>query len=43
MDPDDAIGCHGIRAPLGQYHYEFWCEDIFGQQSNTASVIITRE
>ncbi|HSF15057.1 MAG TPA: hypothetical protein VLK65_05855 [Vicinamibacteria bacterium] len=43
MDPDDAIGCHGFEAPPGPYHYEFWCEDVFGQQSNVASVTINRE
>lgn len=43
MDPDDDIGCHGINAPRGEYHYEFWCEDAFGQQSNVASVTIVRE
>jgi hypothetical protein len=43
MDPDDAIGCHGIGAPRGEYHYEFWCEDVYGQQSNVASVHIVRQ
>jgi hypothetical protein len=43
MDPDDAIGCHGIDAPPGEYHYTFWCEDIYGQRSNTASVTVVRE
>ncbi len=43
MDPDDAIGCHGVGAPPGDYHYEFWCEDVFGQQSNVASVTVTRQ
>lgn len=43
MDPDEDIGCHGIEAPLGEYHYEFWCEDNFGQQSNVAAVTIVRE
>jgi hypothetical protein len=42
MDPQDAIGCHGIGAPSGEYHYEFWCDDIYGQQSNVASVTVTR-
>jgi hypothetical protein len=42
MDPDDGIGCHGIGAPPGEYHYEFWCEDVFGQRSNVASVTVTR-
>ena len=43
MDADDDIGCHGSGAPRGEYHYEFWCEDVFGQQSNVASVTMTRE
>lgn len=43
MDPNDEIGCHGIRAPRGQYQYEFWCEDVYGQQSNVASVTIVRQ
>jgi len=43
MDPDEDIGCHGIEAPLGEYHYEFWCEDDFGQRSNVAAVTIVRE
>ena len=43
MDPDDDIGCHGINAPPGDYHYEFWCEDIYGQNSNVESVTITRQ
>jgi hypothetical protein len=42
MDPDEQIGCHGIGAPPGEFRYEFWCEDIHGQQSNTLSVIVTR-
>lgn len=42
MDPDDDIGCHGINAPRGEYHYEFWCDDVFGQQSNVASITIMR-
>jgi len=43
MDPDEDIGCHGIEAPPGEYRYEFWCEDVFGQQSNVAPVTIVRE
>jgi hypothetical protein len=43
MDPDQNIGCHGIGAPPGEYHYSFWCEDIHGQRSNTASLTITRQ
>jgi len=43
MDPDDDIGCHGTEAPRGEYHYEFWCEDVFGQRSNVSSVTIVRE
>lgn len=43
MDPDDAIGCHGVGAPPGDYDYEFWCEDIYGQRSNVASVMVTRQ
>lgn len=43
MDPDEAIGCHGTEAPVGEYHYEFWCVDTFGQQSNMASVTVQRE
>lgn len=34
--------CHGVGAPPGEFRYEFWCEDIHGQQSNTLSVIVTR-
>lgn len=43
MDPDDAIGCHGVGAPPGDYHYEFWCEDVFGQRSSVRSVTVTRQ
>lgn len=43
MDPQDNVGCHGIGAPPGEYRYEFWCEDAFGQQSNVASVTVVRE
>jgi hypothetical protein len=43
MDPDDYIGCHGIDAMPGEYHYSFWCEDVYGQRSNTATVTIVRE
>lgn len=43
MDPDDNIGCHGLYAPSGEYHYSFWCEDAYGQRSNTASITIERE
>lgn len=42
-DPADRIGCHGIDAPSGEYHYTFWCEDIYGQRSNSASVTVIRE
>ncbi len=43
FDPQSRIGCHGIGAPRGDYEYHFWCEDIFGQSSNTETVTITRE
>lgn len=43
MDPDDQIGCHGLDAPHGEYHYSFWAEDMIGQRSNTVSVTIVRE
>jgi hypothetical protein len=43
MDSEEHIGCHGVDAPSGEYHYEFWCEDVFGQQSNVASVTIVRK
>jgi hypothetical protein len=42
MDPNDRIGCHGLNAPAGEYHYTFWCEDVYGQRSNTVSVEINR-
>ena len=42
MDPDDAIGCHGVGAPSGEYRYEFWCEDVHGQQSNVVTVTVNR-
>jgi hypothetical protein len=42
MDPQDQIGCHGVNAPSGDYHYTFWCEDIHGQRSNTATVTVSR-
>lgn len=41
-DPDEDIGCHGVDAPPGDYHYDFWCEDVFGQRSNVATVTIVR-
>lgn len=43
MDPEDQIGCHGWNAPPGQYQYSFWCEDVYGQRSNTVTVVVTRE
>ena len=43
MDPDDRIGCHGTDAPPGMYEYSFWCEDIYGQRSNTATLTIVRQ
>jgi hypothetical protein len=43
MDPDDQIGCHGLNAPMGEYHYSFWAEHRNGQPSNTASVVIVRD
>ncbi|MFQ5789053.1 MAG: choice-of-anchor X domain-containing protein [Acidobacteriota bacterium] len=43
MDGEDQIGCHGIEAPRGEYHYSFWCEDVYGQRSNTASVTVVRQ
>lgn len=43
MDPDQNVGCHGVGAPPGEYQYSFWCEDIYGQRSNTASIRITRQ
>jgi len=43
VDPEDNIGCHGINAPSGEYRYIFWCEDIYGQRSNTVAVTLIRE
>lgn len=43
MDPEDDIGCHGLDAPPGEYHYSFWCEDIYGRRGNTASLTIVRK
>lgn len=43
MDPDDDIGCGRFHAPPGDYQYEFWCEDIYGQRSETVSVSIQRK
>jgi len=43
VDPDNDIGCHGIGAPRGEYRYEFWCEDVFDQRSDTVTVTIVRE
>ncbi len=42
MDPDDDIGCGMLQAPAGSYQYSFWCEDVYGQRSNTVSVTIDR-
>jgi hypothetical protein len=43
MDPQNQIGCHGYDAPRGNYEYHFWCEDIYSQRSNTATVTVVRE
>lgn len=43
MDPENQIGCHGRNAPAGNYQYAFWCEDVFGQRSNTATLTIVRQ
>ena len=43
MGPDANIGCHGLDAPPGEYHYSFWCEDVYGRRSNTASLTIVRQ
>jgi hypothetical protein len=43
MDPENQIGCHGMNAPPGDYQYHFWCEDVFGQKSNTATVTVNRQ
>lgn len=42
MDPDDDIGCGAFHAAAGEYHYSFWCEDVYGQRSNTVSLSIER-
>lgn len=42
MDPANQIGCHGVNAPSGEYRYGFWCEDVYGQRSNTASLTVVR-
>jgi hypothetical protein len=42
MDPDDDIACGMFQAPAGTYQYSFWCEDVYGQRSNTVSVTIDR-
>jgi len=42
MDPENQIGCHGLNAPQGNYEYAFWCEDVLGQKSNTATLTIVR-
>jgi hypothetical protein len=42
MDPDDDIGCGRFHAPSGEYQYQFWCEDVYGQRSETVSVVIER-
>ena len=41
-DPNHQIGCNGRNAHPGEYTYSFYCEDIHGQRSNTASVTLTR-
>lgn len=43
MDPQNQVGCHGLNAPRGEYEYHFWCEDVYGQRSNTLSVTVVRE
>jgi len=43
MDPENQIGCHGLNAPRGNYEYAFWCEDVLGQRSNTATLTIVRQ
>ena len=43
MDPQDEVGYHGLNAPRVDYAYHFWCEDVYGQRSNTASVKVVRE
>ena len=43
MDPQNQIGCHGYDAPRGEYEYRFWCEDIYNQRSNAATVTVVRE
>jgi len=43
MDPENQIGCHGLNAPGGSYEYAFWCEDVHGQRSNTATLTIVRQ
>jgi hypothetical protein len=43
MDPENQIGCHGLNAPQGNYQYAFWCEDMLGQRSNTATLTIVRQ
>lgn len=43
MDPDDEIGCHGYDATPGEYHYSFWCEDVYGQRSNVVDVTVVRQ
>jgi hypothetical protein len=42
MDPGNQIGCHGLDAPMGEYHYSFWAVGKTGQRSNTAQVTIVR-
>ena len=43
LDPRNQIGCHGYDAPRGEYEYHFWCEDVYNQRSNTATVKVVRE
>lgn len=43
LDPQNQIGCHGYGAPRGEYQYHFWCEDVYNQRSNTATVTVVRE
>ena len=43
MDPENQVGCHGITAPRGEYRYSFWCEDVFGQRSAVAAIVVERE
>jgi hypothetical protein len=38
MDSDDQIGCHGVNAPHGEYHYTFWAESTSGQRNDGSQV-----